>query len=142
MIPDELWFRAEKGESWACAAISRDEVVEEQKRRIRRYATRFAAVIVCTCGWRDIARDRVAAWELAALHLRISHVDLAGARRALQAARDARYRQCSRNIKRRTPSAGTGPERRADRATRPPRRTDGPANDPGRSMRTAPSTDR
>lgn len=93
-------------------------------------ATRFAAVIVCTCGWRDIARDRVTAWELAALHLRICHIDLAGARRALQAARDARYRQCRKSIKRRTTSAGTGPKQRADRSTRPPQRADGPANDP------------
>lgn len=75
-------------------------------------ATRFAAVVVCTCGWRDIARDRVSAWELAALHLRISHIDLTAARRALQAARDARYRQCRKSIKRRANSAGAGPEHR------------------------------
>lgn len=93
-------------------------------------ATRFAAVVVCTCGWRDIARDRVTAWELAALHLRISHINLAAARRALQAARDARYRQCRKSIKRRVDSAGTGPERRTDQATRPPHRPDGPAKGP------------
>ena len=83
-------------------------------------ATRFAAVIVCTCGWRDIARTRATAWGIAAMHLRICHGDLVGARRALQAARDAHYRDQLRFKAKGKRVPGPGPRRRGDRTTRPP----------------------
>ncbi len=87
-------------------------------------ATRFSTVVVCTCGWRGITGNRVTAWGAAAAHLRICHEDLPSARRALQAARDARYRRQSKASGQQRDSAGNGPSPRVDRTTRPPRRPD------------------
>lgn len=82
-------------------------------------ATRFAAVVVCTCGWRDITRTRATAWGIAALHLKICHGDLLGARRALQAARDASYRNQLQGRRKRKSAPGVRPPRRDDHTTHP-----------------------
>lgn len=87
-------------------------------------ATRFSAVVVCTCGWRGITGNLVTAWGAGAAHLRICHQDLPSARRALQAARDARYRRQAKTSGQQRDSAGNGPSPRVDRTTRPPRRPD------------------
>lgn len=84
-------------------------------------STRFAAVIVCTCGWRDIARTRATAWGIAALHLKICHGDLIGARRALQAARDASYRNQVQGKRKCKSAPSARPPRRDDRTTHPPK---------------------
>jgi hypothetical protein len=36
-------------------------------------ATPHSCVMVCDCGWRDVARDRLAGWRLAAAHERAAH---------------------------------------------------------------------
>lgn len=56
---------------------------------IRYDRSRFAIVVVCSCGWQDLGITQEAAWSLAADHERRAHPD---DRHAREAARQrARY---------------------------------------------------